>query len=198
MTPAQKLEMELMEKTAALAALRRAEADAPVANHRFATLDGETDLLGLFGDRETLLLIHNMGAGCRYCAVWADGINGILHHLEDAMAVVLVSKDAPAAQRRMALERGWRFRTASHGGGDYMAERCSFGEHRNMPGAAVYARAGDAVVARGQTFFGPGDIYSPLWSFLSLAGLAAEDWTPQFSYWSRPAELEDGGENVAE
>ena len=51
---------------------------------RLRTLAGETTLLDLFGDRDTLLAIHNMGQGCRYCTLWADGFNGLLPHLESA------------------------------------------------------------------------------------------------------------------
>ena len=196
MTEAEQLEQEIMEKAQKLAALRRAEGETEVADYGFRALDGETRLSQLFAGRERLLMIHNMGQGCRYCTLWADGINGILEHLEDAMAVALVSKDPPDVQRRMALDRGWRFRTVSHGGGAYMSEQCAMGDYANMPGAVVYERRGDKIVRRGCTAFGPGDLYSPLWHFLGLAGLGEADWTPQFHYWRRPETLEDGGQNV--
>lgn len=196
MTEAQKLEFELMQKSQELAALRAKEAGVEVKDYSFKTLSGETSLSKLFGDRERLLAIHNMGQGCRYCTLWGDGINGVLDHLEDAMAVVLLSKDSPETQRRMALNRGWRFQMASHGGGEYMAEQCAMGEHANMPGAAIYEREGDKIIARGRTAFGPGDLYSPLWHFLSLAGVGSSDWTPQFHYWRRPKTLDDGGDNI--
>jgi len=31
---------------------------------------------------------------------------------------------------------------------------------------------------------------------LGLAGIGAAEWTPQYNYWSRPAKLDDGGENL--
>tara|TARA_B100001123_G_C14814729_1_gene829773 strand:+ start:144 stop:287 length:144 start_codon:yes stop_codon:yes gene_type:complete len=46
-----------------------------------------------------------MGQGYRYCTLWADGFNGFLSHLEDAMSVVLISKDDPKKQRKFANER---------------------------------------------------------------------------------------------
>ena len=137
-----------------------------------------------------------MGQGCRYCTLWADGINGVLHHLEDAMAVALVSKDPPEIQRRMALDRGWKFRLASHGGGRYMTEQCSFDDQTNCPGATVYRRKDNRIVRRSRTAFGPGDLYSPVWHLLSLAGRGVADWTPQFRYWQRPEKLDDGGDDV--
>ena len=196
MTEAQKLEFEIMQKSQQLAELRRKEPGVAVTDYRFTTLDGEVSLSDLFAGRDRLLMIHNMGQGCRYCTLWADGINGILAHLEDSMAVALLSKDPPEVQRRMALDRGWRFRLASHGGGAFMTEQCAMGEHSNMPGATIYSRDGDAIQRCGQTAFGPGDLYSPLWHFLALGGIGAGDWTAQFHYWSRPEKLDDGGENV--
>jgi predicted dithiol-disulfide oxidoreductase (DUF899 family) len=64
-------------------------------NHTLTTIEGEVSLLDMFGVRDKLLLIHNMGQGCRYCTLWADGFNGFLPHLESIMSVVLVSKDPP-------------------------------------------------------------------------------------------------------
>ncbi|MGI9410331.1 MAG: DUF899 family protein, partial [Hyphomicrobiaceae bacterium] len=160
MTEAEKLEREIFEKAQQLAALRKDEPETVVADYTFQSMTGEVSLSDLFLDKSRLLMIHNMGQGCRYCTLWADGINGVLDHLEDAMAVVLVSKDPPDVQRRMALNRDWRFRLASHGGGTYMGEQCGMGEYANMPGAAIYERKDAKIVKRGRTFFGPGDLYS--------------------------------------
>lgn len=196
MTEADALERELYEKALKLAALRKAEPGRDVPDYTFQTTTGTTTLSDLFGPRDKMLAIHNMGQGCRFCTLWADGINGILDHLEDAMAVVLLSKDPPEIQRRMALNRGWRFRTASHGGGAYLAEQSVSGSEGNFPGAVIYERNGDKIVRRAAANFGPGDLYSPMWHFLSLAGMSEENWTPQYNYWRRPASLDDGGQNI--
>ena len=196
MTEADKLELEIMEKAQTLADLRGHQVKVEVSSYLFETLNGEASLADLFAGRDKLLMIHNMGQGCRSCTLWADGINGIIDHLEDAMAVVLVSKDPPATQRRMAMNRSWKFRTASHGGGAYMAEQCAMGEYSNYPGAVTYTMKDGKIMRCGRTSFGPGDLYSPMWHFLSLAGIPSSDWTPQFSYWQRPQSLDDGGENL--
>ena len=101
------LEAQIFELTTQLNALRKAEHGDAVPNYTFATQAGETSLLELFGDHDTLLAIHNMGQGCRYCTLWADGFNGFLPHLESAMSVVLLSRDAPELQRQFANSRGW-------------------------------------------------------------------------------------------
>ena len=192
------LEQQIGELITQLNALRRESPGEEVPDYRFATLDGEVGLADLFGDQGRLLVIHNMGQGCRYCTLWADGFNGLLPHLESALAVVLVSKDPPELQRRFASSRGWRFRLASHGGGDYIREQSVMEGGDNVPGAVLYERDGERVLRKNACVFGPGDLYCSMWSLLGLAGLGVEDWTPQYRYWQRPGELDDGGANLLE
>ena len=192
------IQHQIFELTAELGGLLKQSRGAEVPDYRFAGGSGEVSLLELFAGRDTLLAIHNMGQGCRYCTVWADGFNGFLPHLENAMSVVLLSKDPPELQRRFANERGWRFRLASHGGGAYIREQTVVDGQDNYPGAVVYKREGDRVLRFNACVFGPGDIYCSLWSLLALAGMDAQDWTPQYSYWRRPDVLDDGGENVVD
>jgi predicted dithiol-disulfide oxidoreductase (DUF899 family) len=192
----QALETQIYELTNKLNELRQNEPGDEVSNYTFATQDGDTSLSDLFGDRDTLLMIHNMGQGCRYCTLWGDGFNGFLPHLESAMSVVLVSKDAPELQRQFANNRGWRFRLASHGGGAYIKEQTVQEGAGNMPGAVVYERDGDTIRRKNSCVFGPGDLYCSAWNLLALAGLSETQWTPQFAYWQRPAQLDDGGANL--
>jgi predicted dithiol-disulfide oxidoreductase (DUF899 family) len=165
----QALETQIYELTNKLNELRQNEPGDEVTNYTFATQDGDTSLSDLFGDRDTLLMIHNMGQGCRYCTLWGDGFNGFLPHLESAMSVVLVSKDAPELQRQFANNRGWRFRLASHGGGAYIKEQTVQEGAGNMPGAVVYERDGDTIRRKNSCVFGPGDLYCSAWNLLALA-----------------------------
>ena len=192
----QATEMQIFELTQKLGELRKRNSTADVANYTFATQAGETSLLDLFGDKDKLLAIHNMGEACRYCTLWGDGFNGFLPHLESAMSVVLLSKDDPQTQRNFANSRGWRFRLASHGGGDYIEEQTCMEGAANMPGAVVYERVGDKITRKNACAFGPGDLYCSMWSLLGLAGMSESDWTPQYSYWRRPEQLEGGGANI--
>ncbi len=193
-----KLEHEIFELTAKLNDLRKSNGGDEVRNYSFATIDGETDLLKMFGDKKQLLLIHNMGQGCRYCTLWADGFNGFLKHLESVMSVVLVSKDPPELKRQFANSRDWRFRLASHGGGDYISEQTVGDDTENTPGAVVYERNGDTITRKNSCEFGPGDLYCSMWGLLGLAGLGADTWTPQYAYWKRPEKMDDGGENLVD
>jgi len=192
------IERQISELNAQLNDLRKASAGEVIPNYTFATLDGDVSLLDMFGDKDKLLLIHNMGQGCRYCTLWADGFNGFVPHLESVMPVFLVSKDSPAAQRQFANSRGWRFRLASHSGGDYIREQSVMEGSDNMPGAVVYTRTGDEIRRKNSGIFGPGDNFCPMWSLLGLAGVSENDWTPQYTYWRRPDVLDDGGANLLE
>ena len=150
------LEREIFDLTAKLNELRKGSAPRPVPEYRFAALDGEVTLLELFGGKERLLAIHNMGQGCRYCTLWGDGLNGLLPHLESAMSVVLLSRDPPQLQRDFANSRNWRFRLASHGGGAYISEQTVLADMDDMPGAVLYERADDQVFRKNSAIFGPG------------------------------------------
>jgi len=190
------MEAKLYEMTLELNELRKLATSHEVPNYQFSTLAGPSSLLELFADKDKLLVIHNMGQSCRYCTLWGDGFNGLVDHLESVMSVVLVSKDTPQLQREFANSRVWRFRLASHAGGKYISEQTVMDGSTNMPGAVVYERDGDKITRRSSSVFGPGDLYSPMWNLLGLAGLTEADWTPQFRYWRQPEKLEDGGENV--
>ncbi len=192
------LETQICELTAKLNQLRGQNEATKVKNYAFETLNGATTLLDLFGTQDKLLVIHNMGQGCRYCTLWADGLNGFVPHLESTMALVLVSKDAPELQRRFANSRGWRFNLASHGGGEYIQQQTVMEGSNNVPGAVVFERKGDAIFRKNSCVFGPGDLYCPMWILLGMAGLGEQQWTPQYKYWLRPQQMDDGGQNLLE
>ena len=196
MNALQTAELELYQLTQKVAQLRAQSEPLAVKNYSFTGPAGEVSLRSLFGDKETLFMIHNMGQGCRFCTLWADGLNGFVPHIESNFSLALVSKDDPQTQRRMANARGWRFRAVSHGGGDYIEEQSVCAGQDNAPGVVCYIRRGDEIFRKNSAQFGPGDEFCSHWNLLSLAGLSSADWTPQYSYWKRPAVMDDGGENM--
>lgn len=173
-----KVEERINGLIARLSELRVKAPRLEVIDYKLLTVGGETNLSKLFGDKQKLLVIHNMGKECPFCTLWADGFNGILPHLEDAMAVVLVSTDTPEEQAAFAKGRGWRFRLASHKDLAYTAERTGNG----MPGAAVYEKVGGKIFLKNQCLFDPGDIYCPMFPLLGLAGMENKEWQPKFKY----------------
>jgi predicted dithiol-disulfide oxidoreductase (DUF899 family) len=190
------VQLEIARLSEKLRELHAANAPKPVKNYEFETSAGKVSLRDLFGTSSRLLVIHNMGQGCRYCTLWADGFNGLLPHLENAFSVVVVSKDPPDVQRTFALSRGWGFRMASHGGGAYALEQSTIGGEDNMAGVVLYERKGDDIVRRNASSFGPGDLFCAQWHLLSLAGVGTDGWTPQYAYWKRPGKMDDGGQNL--
>jgi predicted dithiol-disulfide oxidoreductase (DUF899 family) len=192
----QKVEAQIGELVQKLEKLRKDSAPVAVKNYTFESLEGDVDLIDLFAGKEKLIAIHNMGQGCRYCTLWADGINAFLPHLEDQYSVVMMSKDDPETQRRFANSRGWRFRMVSHSKTNYSKEQSVLAGKNNMPGIVCYMRQGDQVFKKNSSAFGPGDLFCSLWHILSVTGAGEGDWTPQYNYWQRPAKLDDGGADV--
>ena len=179
---------ELEKAKQRLAALRRQLPPEPVADYEFMSPEAGVRLSALFGDKSDLILIHNMGAGCPYCTMWADEFNGVLHHLESRAAFVVVSPDPPEAQHQLAGKRGWRFRMLSAAGTTFI-EDMGFGseeEHYNshaMPGVSAFHKNADGSIVRvGQDFFGPGDLYCGVWHLFDLLRDGPGDWEPRFAY----------------
>ncbi len=73
------IEKQLSELTTKLNELRKTNSGVEIKNYSFATLDGEATLLDLFGENDRLLVIHNMGQGCRYCTLWPDWVKANGH-----------------------------------------------------------------------------------------------------------------------
>ncbi|MGE0528279.1 MAG: DUF899 family protein [Bdellovibrionales bacterium] len=191
------IETEIYEKAQKLERLRREAMPIEVPDYTFQTLTGPVSLSEMFGEKGKMIVVHNMGQGCRWCTSWADGINGVLSHLESEFSVVLVSKDSPEVQRRFAMSRQWRFRMASHGGGKYISEQSVVGGDSNSPGIVCYERKDHKIYRKNASGFGPGDLFNPLFHIVTLGGIGFEEFTPQFFYWRQPEKMDDGGANLA-
>lgn len=170
---------------AKLSETRRRRPQEPVADHELRGADGvPVSLSALFGDKEDLIVVHNMGRGCAYCTMWADGFNGEVAHLEDRAAFVVVSPDEPEVQADFAESRGWRFRMVSAAGSAFtraMGFEETPGEY--MPGFSAFRRLPDGSIVRtGRDFFGPGDDYCAPWRMFDLLDGGAGDWEPRYRY----------------
>jgi predicted dithiol-disulfide oxidoreductase (DUF899 family) len=153
--------------------------DEPVENHVFQTPDGEVTLLDLFGDRDDLIVVHNMGQGCSYCTMWADAYNGSLHNILDRTAFVVVSDDAPDVQSEVARIRGWKFRMASDPQRTFSAAMNFERDGMVYPGYSAFHRDGDSIVRTGWDVFGPGDRYCAVWPMFDALKDGANDWDPK-------------------
>ena len=73
-------------------------------NYAFRGENGPASFADLFGDKNDLILIHNMGKGCTSCTMWADGFNGVYDHLASRAAFVVSSPNPVAVQKAFAAE----------------------------------------------------------------------------------------------
>ena len=154
-----------------------------VKNYAFATPAGTSHLADLFAGKSDLFVIHNMGASCPYCTVWADGFNGLYAHVADRAAFVVSSPDQPAQQQKFAAGRGWRFPMVSHAGSSFAADMGYRGEKGGwQPGVSVFKRDGGRILRVSDTGFEPGDDFCALWHFLDLIPGGKGDWEPDFRY----------------
>ncbi len=155
----------------------------PVQDYEFVTPDGSVRLSQLFGDKRDLFVIHNMGRSCPNCTLWADGFNGIYHHIADRAAFVVSSPDPPEVQRSFAASRGWRFPVVSHQGSSFAADmgyRSSNGGW--LPGVSVFRREADRIVRVADTGFEPSDDFCTLWHLLDLLPEGVAGWHVKFAY----------------
>jgi predicted dithiol-disulfide oxidoreductase (DUF899 family) len=154
-----------------------------VEDYRFSTSDGEVRLSDLFSGKPDLIVIHNMGASCPYCTMWADGFNGVYDHLANRAAFVVSSPDSPAAQKRFAQTRGWRFPMVSHQNTSFAQDMGYRGQEGGwMPGISVFRREAGRVMRVSDTGMEPGDAFCGVWHFFDLLPGGSAGWQPKFKY----------------
>jgi predicted dithiol-disulfide oxidoreductase (DUF899 family) len=148
--------------------LQRSVEPEKVADYEFSTAEGKVRLSELFGEKQYLFVIHNMGAGCRYCTLWADGFNGILPHIENRAGFVVTSPDEPAAQQKFKTGRGWRFRMVSHRDTNFAEDMGYRSKDGWLPGVSVFLKQGGIICRVSDNRFGPGDDFCAIWHFFDL------------------------------
>ncbi|HKX06647.1 MAG TPA: DUF899 family protein [Stellaceae bacterium] len=178
---------EYREQIAAVRAkMREAQAATEpqaVEDYTLSTPEGTARLSGLFGAKDDLIVIHNMGASCRYCTLWADGFNGVYAHLADRAAFVMATPDAPAAQKKFAESRGWRFPMVSHQGTSFAADMGYRSEKGGwLPGVSVFRRDGKRLLRVSDAPLHPGDDFCALWHMFDMLQGGPGDWEPRFKY----------------
>lgn len=133
----------------------------------------EVKLSEMFGDNKYLFVVHNMGKGCSYCTMWADGFKDTYKEIEKKAPFVLVSPDEPAVHKEFAELHGWNYPTYSAAGTDFILDMgydfIKDGKHNYWPGVSVFEKSADGNIKRvGKDYFGPGDFYCNIWHFLDL------------------------------
>lgn len=179
-----KLEQEILEKKKQLAKLRKSVPEQRVENYHFITSNRqEVSLLDLFQDKDELIVVHNMGRSCSYCTMWADGFNGVYHHLIQKAAFVLSTPDAPEVQDDLATERGWIFPIVSTKGTTFKQD---FGFEKDgyyHPGVSTFRKDKEGnIFHHAKAPLGPGDDYNIVWHLFDLLPSGSEDFQPKKKY----------------
>lgn len=179
------LQAEIGEMKKRLKELQKGRPLEPVENYQLTTREGEVKKLAeLFGDKDEMLLVHNMGQACPYCTLWADGLNGLVPHLENRAAFIVASPDSPEQQQKFSESRGWKFKMASVQGTTLPSDLGFEPEPKSYyPGvSALYKDAQGNIFRTGKAFFGPGDDFCAAWPMLDLLKDGDNGWEPKYRY----------------
>lgn len=177
------LQKEVEAAKQRLTEARRRKPKEPVQDYVLKDPDGaEVRLSELFGEKDDLIVIHNMGTGCSNCTMWADGFSGLAPHLSDRAAFVVCSPDRPEVQKRFAQKRNWRFRMVSAHGSPFFKDMGFWG-NGPWPGVSTFRRQADGSIVRvAKDVFDAGDDYCATWSLLELLQDGVNGWDPKFDY----------------
>ena len=154
----------------------------------FKDIDGkEISILELFGDKEELIVVHNMGKSCPYCTLWADGFSSSTSHFQNRFAFALTTPNDYETMREFAKDRGWKFPYYSASESSFIEDMgfTFIGENekrRYWPGFTSFLRKGDKVYRVACDTFGPGDFYSPVWGMIDMLHHSDKEWHPKLSY----------------
>ncbi len=158
----------------------------------------ETRLSELFPDgRDQLIVQHMMFApeaeqGCPMCSMWADGFEGLAHHVGDLVGFVVVARAPIAKLRAWGRRRQWRrLRLLSSHGNDFNRDfGVELAEDRQLPGVSVFTRDADGGIRHFYTSEGSlqerhhraMDLLIPVWNLLDLLPDGRGDWMPKYFY----------------
>lgn len=178
------LEQEISEKQQQVVQLKKQFGHLAVADYTFQGADETAiTLSALFGEHDDLIVVHNMGQGCSYCTLWADGFNGVYPHLVNRAGFVIISPDTPEEQAKFAQSRGWQFKMVSAAGTTFIDDMGFTWDEGTMPGASIFKKANDGTITRvSKTYFGPGDPFCGVWHLFDLLEDGPNGWQPQFQY----------------
>jgi len=152
--------------------------------------DSEVRLFELFGNKDDLILVHNMGTGCCHCTMWADGFTGLVPHLQDRAAFVVCSPDKPEVQRKFAEKRNWNFRMVSAHDNSFIRDMGFWADSGPYPGpwpgVSTFHRDPDGKIYRvAKTNFSPSDDFCAVWAFLDMLDGGSNGWEPKYIYKER-------------
>lgn len=179
----ERLEETLLHEQERLAEMKRQLPPREVEDYVLQGWESPVRLSELFQGRSDLIVIHNMGKGCVYCTLWADGFNGVVAHLESRAGLAVVTPDPPAVQKEFARSRGWKLRMASGQGSSFIQDMGFRSDKSWMPGVSTFHRSADGSIVRvAKAYFGPGDPFCGIWHLFALLRDGSAEWKPKYTY----------------
>ena len=179
-----KLEQKMMNDKAKLGKLRSKLKPELVEDYLLQDLAGKSiRLSSLFGKKNELILIHNMGSSCPFCTMWADGFNGLIPHLEDRAAFVVESADAPKTVTAFKKKRSWKFDMVSSDGTSFRKDMGYADKDGDpMPGVSAFIKKNGKIYRFSDSWFGPGDNFCVTWDLFALLPGGYSNWDAKFKY----------------
>ncbi len=175
-------EIQAMQKT--LIELKKMRNGEEVQNYTFKDVNGKNvQFFDLFADKDELLIIHNMGKSCVYCTLWADGFRGFAEHLSNRVNWALVSPDEHSTMAEFASSRNWNYPVLSSNGNSFKKDMGFENEEGAVyPGYSTFEKRDGKVYHTAFDWFGPGDLYAPIWHMLDMLPKGQNKWAPKYIY----------------
>jgi predicted dithiol-disulfide oxidoreductase (DUF899 family) len=180
-----KAEKQLTKLREKIGKLRRKVTAHKVTDYTLKDPNGNpVNLSSLFGDKDDLIIVHNMGKSCVYCTLWADGFTGFTKHFENRAGFALVSYDRPAVLKEFASGRGWNYTYLSNDGGPFAEDMgMTDGKGNPWPGVSTFHREKDGSIKRiSHAYFGPGDDFCSIWHIFDMLKDGQNGWGPKYEY----------------
>ena len=197
-------EIELKRHMERVAAMRRSLPVGAVVDgdYRFATEDGETDLAGLFGDKQTLVVYSYMFGPqrqrpCPMCTNVLDAWDGNAADIEQRAAFVVVARSPLEKLLAWKQERGWTGLSLASDLNDAFSRDYGAVQPDGSEGGvlSVFTRRDGTlrhfwsnemtqeIADPGQDVRGVLETYAPLWHVLDTTPEGRDpDWYPSLSY----------------
>lgn len=179
----QELQKSILETREKINKLRAEQPEEEIQDYEMTSLDGNPIKLSeLFGDKDEMMLIHNMGPGCPYCTLWADGFKGFMPYFESRCAFVTETDKDANSLNEFAKGRDWNFVTVSSinttlkNDLGFKAE-----DNSNWPGMSTLYKKDGKIFRHSKETFGPGDDYCSVWHMMTLLKKGVNDWQPKFN-----------------
>jgi len=157
------------------------------ADHEFVRPDNtKVSLPELFGDRDELLVVHNMGKNCSYCTLWADGFSGVTDQILTRCGFAVINMDTPADNKKRIAQRKWPFQFLSDVSGLFSRE-CGFESAQTADigkcpltcGISTFLKEGQKIYQVTYTKeYGPFDTFNPVWHMFRLLPKGVNNWEP--------------------